>query len=226
LRDGPSDPLAGGTKATRVGCAVMPKKSRNTGRKLTAAEAKAVESVAPSGKAQANLVDVIGKLGDQPELRTLSGAVVAAGLVTANRRLVRAGVRMLLAHEIATLAKDLIKDRIDRTRPHSARTHSDRAVKPGRHTAKTKTSFPSGHSAGATAVARAFGREYPELGAPALAAAAVVAGMQVPRLNHFPSDVAAGVMLGAASEAAANMIVGDGELDSTPEARPRPRPRA
>ena len=191
----------------------MPKSLRKTARKLTAAEAKAVKAVAPTRKPQAKLVETIGKLGDQPELRTLSGAVVAAGLLTANRRLVRAGVRMLLAHEIATLAKDLIKDRIDRTRPHSAKTHSDRAVKPGRHTAKTKTSFPSGHSAGATAVARAFGRDYPQFQVPALAAAAVIAGMQVPRLNHFPSDVAAGIMLGAASEAAANLIVGDGELD-------------
>ncbi len=204
----------------------MPRKVRKLARKLTAADARVVKAVAPSGKAQAKLVEAVGKLGDQPELRTLSAGVIAAGLLTADRRLVRAGVRMLLAHEIATLAKDLIKERIDRTRPHSAKTHSDRAVKPGRHTAKTKTSFPSGHSAGATAVARAFGREYPQLQAPALAAAAVVAGMQVPRLNHFPSDVAAGVMLGAASEAAANLIVGDDELDSKPETPPRPPLRA
>ena len=204
----------------------MPKKLRKAGRKLTAAEAKAVKAVAPTRKPQAKVVETIGKLGDQPELRTLSGVVVAVGLLTANRRLIRAGVRMLLAHEIATLAKDLIKDRIDRTRPHSAKTHSDRVVKPGLHTAKAKTSFPSGHSAGATAVARAFGREYPQLQAPALAAAAVVAAMQVPRLNHFPSDVAAGVMLGAASEALANVIVGDDELESTPETPRRPPPRA
>jgi undecaprenyl-diphosphatase len=191
----------------------MPSKLRTTGRKLAAAEAKATKAIAPGRKRPAKLVETIGKLGDQPELRTLSGLVVGAGLLTANGRLVRAGVRMLLAHEIATLAKDLIKEQIDRTRPHSATTHSERAVKRGRHTAKTKTSFPSGHSAGATAVARAFGREYPQLQGPALAAAAVVAGMQVPRLNHYPSDVAAGIMLGVASEAAANLIVGDDELD-------------
>jgi hypothetical protein len=50
--------------------------------------------------------------------------------------------------------------------------------------------------------------------------------MQVPRFNHYPSDVAAGVVLGAASEAAANLIVGDDELESKPEAPRRPRPRA
>jgi membrane-associated phospholipid phosphatase len=204
----------------------MARKAHTTGRNLAAAEAKTAKAVAPSRKKPARLVDAIAQLGDQPELRTVSAFVVAAGLLSANRRLVRAGVRMLLAHEIATLAKDLIKEQIDRTRPHSAKTDSDRAVKRGHHTAKTKTSFPSGHSAGATAVARAFGREYPQLQAPALAAAAVVAGMQVPRLNHFPSDVAAGVLLGAASEALANLVVGDdaGQVsDSHSEAASSPR---
>ena len=187
----------------------MARKSRTIGCKLAAAEVKAARAVAPSRKKPAMLVEAVGQLGDQPELRTVSGQVLAAGLLSVNHRLIRAGVRMLLAHEIATLAKDLIKEQIDRTRPHSATTHSERAVKQGRHTAKTKTSFPSGHSAGAVAVARAFGREYPQLQAPALAAAAVVAGMQVPRLNHYPTDVAAGMLLGVASEAVANLVVGD-----------------
>ena len=202
-----------GTKGVGDCLCRMPGKVQKLARKLTAADARVAKSDAPRRKRPAKLVETVGKLGDQPELRTLSGFVIVAGALTANRRLIRAGVRMLLAHEIATLAKDLIKDSIDRTRPHSAKTHADRAVKRGRNTAKTETSFPSGHSAGSTAVARAFGREYPQLQGPALVAAAVVAGMQVPRLNHFPSDVAAGVMLGAASEAAANVIVGDEELD-------------
>jgi membrane-associated phospholipid phosphatase len=187
----------------------MPRKSRTIGRKLAAAEARAAKAVAPRRKKPARLVEAVGQLGDQPELRTVSGLVLAAGLLSANHRLIRAGVRMLLAHEIATLAKDLIKEQIDRTRPHTATTHSERSVKRGRHTAKTETSFPSGHSAGAVAVARAFAREYPRLQAPALAAAAVVAGMQVPRLNHYPTDVAAGMLLGAASETVANLVVGD-----------------
>ncbi len=187
---------------------------RKTSRKLAAAEAKTAKAVAPRPrKTPAKLVEFVGQLGDQPELRTISGAVLAAGLLTANRRLVRAGVRMLLAHELATLAKDLIKRRIDRTRPHSAQRHSERMVKPGRHTAKTKTSFPSGHSAGAVAVARAFGREYPDHQAPALAAATVVAAMQVPRLNHYPSDVAAGILLGLACDEVAHWIVGPAEDD-------------
>ena len=213
----------------------MPRMNRivKAGRTLTAAEAKAVKAVAPRrGSTSAKIVELVGKLGDQPELRTLSGIVIASGLLTANRRLVRAGVRMILAHELATLAKDLIKERIDRIRPHSAKTQSDRAVKPGRHTAKTETSFPSGHSAGAVAVARAFGRQYPQHMAPALGAAAVVAGMQVPRLNHYPTDVAAGMLLGVVSEAVANLVfLGDAEHQDDqaaprPEAPRRPPPRA
>jgi membrane-associated phospholipid phosphatase len=112
---------------------------------------------------------------------------------------------MLLAHELATLGKNLVKEQIDRTRPHSAKSRREQSVKPGKHTAKTKTSFPSGHSAGALAVARAVGREYPALQAPALAAAAVVGGLQVPRLAHYPTDVGAGMVVGAVAEAVANL---------------------
>lgn len=184
---------------------------RKAGKTVTAAEARAVRAVAPRTGREEKLIETVGKLGDQPELRAISAAVVAAGMLTANRRLVRAGVRMLLAHEIATMAKDVIKRRIDRTRPRSASSHSERKVKPGRDTAKEETSFPSGHSAGSIAVARAFAREYPDLRLPALAAAGLVGAAQVPRLAHYPSDVAAGMVLGIVSEAAADMVMRIGE---------------
>ena len=181
---------------------------RGAGRTLTKAEARATRAAAPrAGSVPETIAATIGKLGDQPELRTLSAMVIAGGLLGANRRLLRTGVRMLLAHELATLAKDLVKERIDRTRPHTAKSGREQTVKPGQHTAKAKTSFPSGHSAGSVAVARAFGREYPQLQAPALAAAAIVGGLQVPRLAHYPTDVAAGMILGAVSEAIANLIL-------------------
>lgn len=141
----------------------------------------------------------IGKLGDQPELRLISGAVVAAALVIGNARLLRAGVRMFVAHELATATKDFVKRRIDRARPRAAR--SSAKARPGRSTAKEMTSFPSGHSAGAVAVAQAFAREFPEHRLPALGAAALIAGAQVPKCAHYPSDIAAGALIGAASEA-------------------------
>src|SRR5829696_1447220 len=110
-------------------------------RKLTEAEAKAVERAAPD-EPRAGFAATIGSLGDQPELRTISAIVVAGGLLTANGRLFRAGIRMLLAHEIATSAKDFIKSQVDRTRPRSASSHRQRRVKLGRHTGKEMTSFP------------------------------------------------------------------------------------
>lgn len=65
-------------------------------------------------------IAAVSKVGDQPQLRTLSAFCIAGGLLSSNPRLTRAGVRMLLAHEIATLAKNFIKGEVDRKRPRSA----------------------------------------------------------------------------------------------------------
>ena len=142
------------------------------------------------------------KLGDQPELRLISAGLLAAGLLTGRARLSRAGMRMLVAHEIATAAKNFAKHRVDRTRPHSAGDSRQAKPSAGRKTAKKHTSFPSGHSAGAVAVAQAFARQFPEYRLPALAAAGLVAVGQIPKEAHYPTDVLAGTALGVASEAA------------------------
>jgi membrane-associated phospholipid phosphatase len=147
---------------------------------------------------------LLSKLGDQPELRLIAGGLIVAGTFVDNARLVRAGARMMIAHEAATLAKDLMKTEIDRTRPRSASGREEKKPKRGDHTAKERTSFPSGHSAGAMAAARAFSREFPEHGAKAMGAAAFVAASQVPRSAHYPTDVAAGVAIGLAVEAVTN----------------------
>ena len=141
------------------------------------------------------------KLGDQPELRLISGSAIAAGLLLGRGHLFRAGVRMLLAHEAATAAKDLIKSRVDRTRPHSANSKEDAKPKPGRKQAKRFRSFPSGHSAGSVAVAQAFAREFPQHQAAALIAAGAISVGQIPKSAHYPTDVAAGALIGAAVEA-------------------------
>lgn len=154
-----------------------------------------------SGEPPVRALSRFAKLGDQPELRLISGGVIAAGLLLGRGRLFRAGVRMLLAHEAATAAKDLIKARVDRTRPHSARSKADAEPRPGNSRAKRYRSFPSGHSAGSVAVAQAFAREYPQHRAAALTAAGVIAVGQIPKSAHYPTDVAAGALIGAATEA-------------------------
>ena len=76
----------------------------------------------------------------------------------------------------------------------------DKKPKKGKHTSKELTSFPSGHSAGSIAVARAFAREFPEYGAAAVGAATLVALLQIPRCAHYPTDGAAGLAIGLLSE--------------------------
>src|SRR5206468_2249405 len=70
-------------------------------------------------------LEPISKLGDQPALRLLAASLMVVGTFTARDRLVRAGARMLLAHECATLAKDLVKSEIDRIRPRSAGSQTE-----------------------------------------------------------------------------------------------------
>jgi membrane-associated phospholipid phosphatase len=144
---------------------------------------------------------LISKVGDQPELRTISGALIVVGTLAGKDRLVKAGARMMIAHEAATAAKDLVKTEIDRKRPRSADERTQKEPKKGTHTAKEMTSFPSGHSAGAIAAARAFSREFPEYGPVAVGAAAFIALLQILRSAHYPTDVVAGLALGLAAEA-------------------------
>ena len=158
-------------------------------------------------------LDLFSKLGDQPELRLIACSLLIAGTFAGNDRLVRAGARMLIAHEAATVIKDVVKTNVDRTRPRSADTNASKKPKKGAHTAKEKTSFPSGHSAGAIAAARAFSREFPEYGPAALCGAALIAASQVPRCAHYPTDVAAGVLIGLVVERATSAAWDAAEMD-------------
>jgi undecaprenyl-diphosphatase len=146
-----------------------------------------------------------GKVGDQPPLLALSGGVLALGLLRADARLARAGANMVAAHLLASGIKNFLKHRIDRTRPRNADRPGDNEAKRGNSRAKAKSSFPSGHSAGAIAVARAFGREYPEYRPAAMSAAGLVAVSQVARSAHFATDVLAGAFIGWSSEALVNL---------------------
>jgi hypothetical protein len=170
------------------------------------ADAATVEAVQPYQDHP--LLERLADLGDQPPMRVLCAATIGAGLLSRDPRLTRAGIRMLAAHTLATFAKDFVKNRIDRTRPRSTGDpRTDHRLAPGRSTAKEETSFPSGHAAGASAVARAFARELPEYSVPALAVGGVLAVAQIPRCAHYPSDVGAGTAIGLASEAVVHLAM-------------------
>lgn len=149
----------------------------------------------------------LSQIGDQPQLRLLSGGLIVAGLARSDARMATAGARMLLAHELATANKSFIKHRVDRKRPRSAGSRGQEQPHAGHSHAKEDTSFPSGHSAGATAVACAFAAVYPEHGNAARLAASAVALAQIPRCAHYPTDVAAGIAIGVAADAAVGLAL-------------------
>jgi undecaprenyl-diphosphatase len=178
--------------------------AHEAGEALLEADAKAAEAFEPyQGTRAMEALGRFAELGDQPQMRILCGAVIAAGLWRGDGRMAGAGVRMLAAHTLATWAKDFVKKRVDRTRPRTMldKEGEDHRPEAGRSEAKEETSFPSGHSAGAAAVAAAFARAYPEHAVPALAAGASLALAQIPRCAHYPTDVGAGLAVGLAAEA-------------------------
>lgn len=181
----------------------MAKPVRKAAKVALAADKAVAEAASPYGDTPAmKALGHFATLGDQPPLRILCGAVIAVGLFGGDRRLAKTGLRMLAAHTLATLAKDFVKHRVDRTRPRSlAKPGKHHRPRLGRAETKEETSFPSGHSAGAAAVACAFARDYPEYRAAAYGAAGALALAQIPRCAHYPSDVGAGLAIGIASEA-------------------------
>lgn len=200
---------------------------------LEQADTTVTKAVAPYQESwPVRALSAIGSLGDQPPMLAISSAVLGAGLVRGDRRMLQAGARMIAAHVIATATKNYIKHRVDRTRPHVLVEEGRYKMEPGHNRAKEETSFPSGHTAGAVAVARAFARDYPEHRRAAYAAAGVIALAQIPRCAHYPSDVAAGTAVGLAAEGLVQLATGRvetqqnghfaGDERGAPEAVPEP----
>ncbi len=149
----------------------------------------------------------LSDVADQPPMVAINLTTIAAGLLAQDRRLTRTGVRMLAAHGLATLVKAAIKHRIDRARPNEFSDRDDHRPTPGDRDEGPQNSFPSGHTAGAIAVAQAVAREYPGAAVPVLGAAAAIAAIQVPRGTHFPIDVAVGAVIGWAAEAIVAQVI-------------------
>ncbi|MDO6413820.1 phosphatase PAP2 family protein [Sphingomonas sp. BIUV-7] len=141
----------------------------------------------------------LSELADQPQLYAICASTVAIGVLRGNGRLARAGLRMLAAEWLATKAKSFIKHRVDRSRPHVPVNGGHYRMQTGHSHESALNSFPSGHTAGAVAVARAYASEYPEHAGRAAAIAIFVGAIQIPRCAHFVSDVGAGAAIGLAA---------------------------
>ncbi len=151
-------------------------------------------------------LSAVAEFADQPPMILVSTLTLSAGLARGNGRLARAGGRMLAAHLLATGIKSVVKRAVDRTRPAVAEEQGYARGR-GRDNTGPLNSFPSGHTAGAVAVGRALTREYQQAALPAGAFVATVAVMQTPAGKHYPSDVAAGALIGLAAEAVVNALM-------------------
>lgn len=180
-----------------------PKGARRAGRIERTDVALATAAARHRDKPAIRAARMVVEIADQPPLIALGIATLAVGALLRKPRLLRTGIRMLASEIVATGAKSLIKQHVARTRPN-------KALKDGRYahhldesrerTEGPWSSFPSGHTAGAAAVARAITREYPAAAPYAAAGAAFVGAMQPFIGAHYPSDVAAGAVTGLASE--------------------------
>jgi membrane-associated phospholipid phosphatase len=171
----------------------------------------------------------MSEIGDQPPLLALSGAVLAYGVLVGDRRAAGAGARMLGSLVLATWIKTGLKHLVARTRPKVLLDEGRYELEPFGPDEGSWHSFPSGHTAGSVAVARAVGRAYPQARTAVYAGAAAVALVQIPRGAHYPADVVGGAVVGVIAEAAVNGVVeylsaATGRPDDSPHARSRPSP--
>jgi undecaprenyl-diphosphatase len=121
---------------------------------------------------------------------TIGVPLLVAALGGAERRL---GLAMLLANAASHLAVQILKRLVQRPRPCDAAGHPLALVP-----LPDPFSFPSGHSAAATALAVTLAFAYGWLAVPALLLAAGVATTRVSLRAHHVGDVLAGVCLGVA----------------------------
>lgn len=177
-------------------------------RKIARADRKATHRAAAHRDEPAvKLAGTVSEVADQPPLVLLGIGTIVVGAVLRRPTVLRNGIRILASEVLATAIKDGLKRSIDRTRPEKAIESGKHRFEPGKSDDHAQTSFPSGHSAGAVAVAGAIAQDLPAAIAPAYAAAAGVAAVQMPRGKHYILDTVAGAAIGFVAQKATSAII-------------------
>ena len=186
----------------------MGKKSKDKLRKAAKQEHRAtIATQALIGSAITRALTPVAKAIDEPPLLALGIGTLALGAALRRPALARSGARMLASHLIATGLKTVMKASVDRVRPNAARDGSEIGAGHGTDDS-SRNAFPSGHAAGAVAVARAVGHDMPAVAVPAQLAAGVAGAGQVARGAHYATDVAAGAAIGWVAERLASWAFG------------------
>ena len=132
-------------------------------------------------------------LGDGWILVTLSGTLLAIGLLFKWPRFRAVGWHSLIAHGLAGILVQMLKRLIGRPRPRF--THGDEVLL-APSLAPGFDSFPSGHTTASFAVAAVLARHFPRAAWAIYGVAGLVGVSRVVRGSHFPTDVAVGATVG------------------------------
>jgi undecaprenyl-diphosphatase len=120
------------------------------------------------------------------------------GLLTERNETFESGVLLGCSEVLAYSVNTLLKEGIDRERPYAVLSN----VQIGHLDSADPYSFPSGHTAGAFAIATMLTLRYsdkPEVYIPAIVWAGLVGYGRIYFGLHYPSDVLGGALVGAGS---------------------------
>lgn len=159
------------------------------------------------GQSGVKAIGAVSDLTDQEPLYAAAAATLVTAALLRDGRTWRAGTRLLAAHLLATALRGIVKQMVDRTRPDAAAERGEYVLRPGERKDSDFNSFPSGHTAGAVAVARAVGRAYPRSRNVTLGLAAAAGLAQVVRSRHYVTDVLAGAMIGWAADSLVDALI-------------------
>ncbi|MDD5306527.1 MAG: phosphatase PAP2 family protein [Deltaproteobacteria bacterium] len=135
----------------------------------------------------------------------LAAIIVPSWLILDRARMKAHLMPMVVAVALGGAAANLLKVAVDRPRPPAALSSQGVPVHAPGGVPRDR-SFPSGHAQTAMGAAAYLSFVYPILALPCLALAALVALSRVALGVHYPSDVAAGALLGAACSVAAFLL--------------------